>query len=145
MALAKTTDCKLLLVVPAEKFRGAAAAVAALIERLRPAELNVIDADMLAPLNVVAVPPYPEAFRLNPALFTVHVTFVWAVLRPIASVLARAVVIALWLAVIEALLNPKLIPFALLNPIELWLLEVVPAEKLTLLNVTALLSIAVVR
>ena len=51
--------------------------------------LTVTDA-FVAPLIVCA---YPPALMLKPELFTVQVTFVWAVFRPIASVEARAVVI----------------------------------------------------
>ncbi len=38
------------------------------------------------------VPAYPPAFREMPELLTVHVTLVWAVLSPMPSVDARAVV-----------------------------------------------------
>ena len=45
-------------------------------ERLKesPLELLVIDPEMLAPVNPVAVPAYPLASRESPELLTVHVT-----------------------------------------------------------------------
>ena len=55
---------------------------------VNPLELSVIEA-LLAD---VFVPAYPPAFRLMPLELTVHVTFVPAVLRPTASLDARAVV-----------------------------------------------------
>ena len=47
---------------------------------------------MLAFVALVPVPAYPPAFSEMPDEFTVHVTFVCAVFRPIPSVDARAVV-----------------------------------------------------
>jgi hypothetical protein len=86
------------------------------MERLTPLLFTVIDPEMFAPLNVVAVPAYPRASKLSPALLTVHVTFDCVVFRPTASLLARAVVSALWLAVIaEPAEVPKLIPFRFEN------------------------------
>jgi hypothetical protein len=55
---------------------------------VNPLELSVTEA-LLAD---VFVPAYPPAFRLMPLELTVHVTFVPAVLRPTASLDARAVV-----------------------------------------------------
>jgi hypothetical protein len=64
----------------------------------------------------VTVPAYPRASRLKPEEFAVQVTLLPAVFRPIASVEARAVVRALWLAVIwDELDIPKVIPLLLTN------------------------------
>lgn len=63
---------------------------------------------------LVPVPAYPAALSENPEEFTVQVTLVCAVLSPMASFEALAVVKALWLAVIAAPAEvPKLIPFRL--------------------------------
>lgn len=72
--------------------------------------------DIVAAFEAIAVVRYAPAFRLMPELFTVHVTFVWAVFNPTASLLALAVVKPLCEAVIVPLLDrPKVIPLLLAN------------------------------
>ena len=74
-----------------------AAAPGAATEIARPFEFSVTDAFVAD----VPVPAYPRASRERPELFTVQVTFDCAVLSPIASFDARAVVKPLWLATID--------------------------------------------